>query len=369
MSNRASREFAPGFAFAWVLVAALCARMAWAEPRSTSAALRPEPAGVEIKAASVPFSALASPQARSAFIALRKQPPEPSFGSDVAALRRFHSKGTDKILAGMRRLYETSITSETLGGVRVDVVVPAAGIAPENRDRVLIELHSGGFLWGGGSEALLEAIPIAAVGRLKVISVNYRMAPEHAFPAASEDVAAVYRALLKQFPARNIGIYGCSAGGILAAESVAWFAAHRIPQPGAIASLCGTGAELQGDSAYLAPLLLGTGGIQVGGKPLLLTDLPYFKGVSERNPLAFPIVSPRVLKQFPPTLLIAGSRDFTESSETLMRRRLWEAGAESQLFVFDGLWHAFMMDPKLPESQEVYRIVWRFFDEHLRRSK
>src|SRR6185437_7412549 len=187
--------------------------------------------------------------------------------------------------------------------------------------------------------------------------------------AASEDVAAVYQALLKQFPTRNIGIYGCSAGGILAAESVAWFATHHIPQPGAIASLCGTGAELQGDSAYLAPLLLGTGGIPVGGKPLLLTGLPYFKGVSERDPLAFPILSPQILKQFPPTLLIAGSRDFTESSETLMQRRLWEAGARSQLFVFDGLWHAFMMDPKLPESREVYGIVWRFFDRHLRRSK
>lgn len=349
---------------AWLLAMAVGGPMAWAT------APQPDPASVQIKAATVPFSDFASPQARDAFLAARKQPPEPNFGANVAALRQFHSKGTDKILAGMKRRYETDITSETLGGVHVDVVVPASGIAPQNRDRVLIELHSGGFLWGAGSEALLEAIPIAAVGRIKVVSVNYRMAPEAAFPAASKDVAGVYQALLKQFRPQNIGIYGCSAGGILAAESVAWFAAHHIPQPGAIASLCGTGAELQGDSGYLAPMLLGTGGIPVGGgKPLLLVDLPYFKGVSEQNPLAFPIVSPRILKQFPPTLLIAGDRDFTESSETMMQRRLWEAGAHSDLFIFDGLWHAFMMDPKLPESREVYGIVWRFFDTQLRSAK
>ena len=348
---------------ACVLTLLVCGRMAWA------AAPRLDPASVQIKAATVPLSSFASPQARAAFIAARKQPPEPNFGANVTALRQFHSKGTDKILAEMKRRYATDISSGRMGGVRVEVVVPSTGIAPQNRDRVLIELHSGGFLWGAGSEALLEAIPIAAVGRIKVVSVDYRMAPESAFPAASADVAAVYQALLQQFRPQDIGIYGCSAGGILAAESVAWFAAHHIAQPGAIASLCGTGAELQGDSAYLAPALLGTGGIPVGGKPLLLADLPYFKGVSEENPLAFPIVSPTVLKQFPPTLLIAGDRDFTASSETLMQRRLWEAGVHSDLFIFDGLWHAFMMDPKLPESREVYGIVCRFFDQHLQESK
>lgn len=364
------RAIARGFVCTWVLVMAACGRMTWAEPRTSPlAALQPNPASVQIKAATVPFSYFASSQARSAFSAVRQQPPEPNFGANVMALRRFHTAGTDKILAGMKRLYDADITGETLGGVHVDVVVPATGIAPRNRDRVLIELHSGGFLWGAGSEALLEAIPIAAVGRIKVVSVDYRMAPEYAFPAASEDVAAVYQALLKQFRPQNIGIYGCSAGGILAAEAVAWFAVHHIPQPGAIASLCGTGAELRGDSGYLAPMLLGTGGVPVGGKPLLLADLPYFKGVSEQNLLAFPIVSARILKQFPPTLLIAGGRDFTESSETMMQRRLWEAGVHSDLFIFDGLWHAFMMDPNLPESREVYGIVCRFFDRHLRSSK
>ena len=105
-----------------------------------------------------------------------------------------------------------------MGGIVVDVVTPAEGIAPENADRVLINLHGGGFVTGARSASLVESVPMAALMRIKVISVDYRMGPEHQFPAASEDVAAVYRDLLKQYDADHIGLYGCSAGGLLAAR-------------------------------------------------------------------------------------------------------------------------------------------------------
>jgi epsilon-lactone hydrolase len=52
---------------------------------------------------------------------------------------------------------------------------------------------------------------------------------------------------------------------------------------------------------------------------------------------------------------------------TTMQRRLWESGVDAELFVFDGLGHAFMMDPALPESRETYSILVRFFDRHLGR--
>ncbi len=323
-------------------------------------------ATVHAAAADIPFSRFASPEAQHAVAGLREAPVEPTFGADVKALRSFHDKGTDKLLAATRELYRASIVPEVLGGVRTDVVTPERGLAQGNRQRVLISLHSGGFMWGAASESLLEAIPIAVTSRIKVIAVDYRMAPEFRFPAASEDVAAVYRALLKTYEPRNIGIYGCSAGGILAAQSVAWFATHNLPPPGAIATMCGTGAELDGDSAYLAPLLSGHP-VPPGGKPLLLSGLPYFSGVDAHDALAFPLESPQLLARFPPTLLLAGSRDFAASSETVMERRLWESGVDAELILFDGLWHAFMMDPKLPESREAYDVLGQFFDRHLGR--
>jgi acetyl esterase/lipase len=351
------------FAIARTVLFGLCV-LAQAQAAEMSAGGSAASATVRTPPAEIPFSSFASPAAERALLDLAKAPAEPNLAGDVEALRRYHAKSTDEILAGMRKLYAVTIATETLGGVRADVVTPAAGVSPKNRERILINLHGGGFMWGAGSGALVEAVPIAAVNRVTVATLDYRMAPEHKFPAASEDVAAAYRALLKKYRAENIGLYGCSAGGILAAQAVAWFAKHGLLQPGAIASLCGTGAELEGDSAYLAPLLAGQA-IAPGAKPLTLTSLPYFAGVSAQDPLAFPMVSADVLARFPPTLLLAGSRDFAASSLTTMHRRLYQAGVPSELFLFDGLWHAFMMVPTLPESHEVYTIVGRFFDEHL----
>ena len=72
----------------------------------------------------------------------------------------------------------------------------------------------------------------------RVVSLDYRQGPKYRFPAASEDVAAVYAHLLKDHAPRDVGIYGCSAGGMLAAMSVAWFEKHNLPRPGAVGILC-----------------------------------------------------------------------------------------------------------------------------------
>src|SRR5207249_3527017 len=146
------------------------------------------------------------------------------------------------------------IESKTFAGVYTDIVTPKGGIAPANRQRVLIDVHGGGFVIGARVSGLLEAVPIAAIGKIKVITVDYRMAPEHKFPAASEDVAAVYKELLKELKPQNIGIYGCSAGGMLTAQAIAWFQKEKLPIPGAIAILCAGGAEFGGDSSFLWPL-------------------------------------------------------------------------------------------------------------------
>jgi len=65
----------------------------------------------------------------------------------------------------------------------------------------------------------------------------------------------------------------------------------------------------------------------------------------------FPANSKAVLARFPPTLLIAGSRDFTVSTLFAAQAALTNAGVEAELHVWDGMWHAFFFDPDLPESQ------------------
>ncbi|HVX04103.1 MAG TPA: alpha/beta hydrolase [Rhodanobacteraceae bacterium] len=320
---------------------------------------------VHAPAFTIPFSSYASPEARKLFRRMLEQGRNaPPLDGPVAASRAYYDKINTARARLMKRLYPVTIRQRSIGGVPTQVVTPKQGIAPAQQHRVLINLHGGAFLWGAGAGGLVEAIPVASLGGIEVITVDYRQGPEHVFPAASEDVAAVYRALLKHYPAKNIGIYGCSAGGVLTGEAVAWFIHEHLPVPGAIGMYCGAVADLSGDSAWLAPVLDGDA---PPTSPLKFADLPYFKDAQASDPLVFSANAPRLLAKFPPTLLITGTRDFTMSSEIQSQRLLTNAGVDAELHIWDGMWHSFFSDPEMPESKEAYAVMVRFFDRHLGR--
>jgi len=313
----------------------------------------------------VPPSSFMSPQAKTAFVKLVTGAADaPPIKGNIDTVRAFYEHYNSALVVRALKRYPVKITQETMNGVRTEVVVPTGGVAAENRNRVLINLHGGAFLWGEGSGGEIESIPIASVGRIEVVTVAYREGPEYKFPAASEDVAAVYRALLGRYAPRNIGIYGCSAGGMLTAQSVAWFEQAQLPMPGAIGTFCGSASPFGGDSSYIAFALAGQPplpGAQSGG----LGFSSYFGDVSLGNPLVFPTKSRRVLSRFPPTLLISGSRDFAVSSLFHTQEALTAVGVDAELHVWDGMWHAFFMDPDLPESREAYHVIVSFFARHL----
>ena len=286
----------------------------------------------------------------------------PDLKGDLARQRTFYDAFNDDRLAEMRRRFKVREAHETFNGVRVATVEPVGGASARNKDRVLINVHGGAFMWGAGAGALVEAIPIAATMGVRVVTVDYRLAPEHHYPAASEDVTAVYRALLDRYPAANIGIYGCSAGGVITAQAVAWIRRQGLPRPGAIGTLCGTGAPYSGDSPYLAGLAP-TG---PGTQPLPdILPTPYMAGVSRDDAAAYPLTSDAETALMPPTLLLAGGRDFAVGALSLAHRRLTRLGVESDLQLFDGLPHAFFVWPDMPESEEAYARIAGFFDHWL----
>ena len=145
------------------LVAAACATMA---PE------RPKPGDVVVDRFDLPFSNLASPEARAIFARRLAEPPF-VFGDNIGLARLHYGAFNDERLADMRRLFATKENHATWNGVDVVIVEPASGTAAENADRVLINIHGGAFMWGSGSGALVEAIPIAATGRIRVVTVDY----------------------------------------------------------------------------------------------------------------------------------------------------------------------------------------------------
>jgi acetyl esterase/lipase len=352
-------------AYTAIIATGIESGVARADNGARPAAARTDPDGTVQLSLAVPFSRFASPQSRQAFVERVKMPRQaPPITADIRTLRAFYDRYNAALAARAKELYPVDVDSRVVGGVKTALVTPKNGVAESNRWRVLINLHGGGFMWGEGAGGEVESVPIASVGRIKVITVAYRQAPEFKFPAASQDVAAVYRELLKSYPANNIGIYGCSAGGILTAESIAWLQKEHLPRPGAIGTFCGSASAFSGDSAYLAFPLTAENAVPglAEGK---LTFTSYFSEASPADPLVFPINSPEVLAKFPPTLLVAGSRDFAVSSLFATQNALARQGVETELRIWDGMWHAFFMDPDLPESAEVYGAIASFFLRHL----
>ena len=282
--------------------------------------------------------------------------------TEIAATRKCQAESFYKIpyYTDLLKLYQVRLVDATMGGVPVEIVTPSGGIAARNSNRVLISLHGGGFIDGSRTYSRLEAIPVAAVGRIKVVSVDYRMAPIYKFPAASEDVEAVYRELLKTYDPKSIGIFGCSAGGLLTAESIAWLQSKNVPLPGAVGMFCSGGAHWsEGDSAQFSALWQEK-------VPQPARDDAYFKNVDFNDPLAFPVRSKEVMAKFPPSLLIASTRDHALSSVVYTHTMLVRQKVPAQLYIWEGMYHAFVGDPLLPEAQEAYDVIAKFFDQNLR---
>lgn len=298
-------------------------------------------------------------------------PPAPPGVDPIAIMRRGAEMVFAPRAAEMLRRYPADVTEQRIGGVRVKVITPRADKL--DNTRLLINVHGGGFNTCAEACSLMESLPIAFLAGMKAISIDYRMAPEHAFPAASQDVEAVYRELLKTYKPNAIGMFGCSAGGALSAQSAAWLPAQGLPQFGAV-GIFGSGAfrgeggdsvhfAKYADGLWRAPRFIRPAGSALPPAPTIRS---YFDGVSSSDPMVSPAVDQAVLRKFPPALIITGTRAADMSPAVVTHARLLEAGVKSQLIVGEGMGHCYIYEAQLAESQFAYRQIAKFFRDNLR---
>jgi len=228
---------------------------------------------------------------------------------------------------------------------------------------VLINLHGGGFNSDSGS--LIEGVPIANLANIKVVSVYYRLAPENPFPAAVDDVVAVYKELLKTYKPHSIGIFGTSAGAILTSEVTVRLKQLSLPLPGALGIFSTLPDFSQvGDTRQLFTLNGFPGQLEpVDAKHL--PDDQYVGKTDRRDPVLSPLYAD--LRDMPPSLLITSTRDLLLSDTTIFHRALLHAGNDSQLVVFEALPHAFWYHFQLPETREALELMAKFFASKLER--
>jgi epsilon-lactone hydrolase len=306
----------------------------------------------------VPMPLTVSPEARAYLEDLSKHvPTEQTLAERRASLDKWRAFDSTEA----KKLFPVAVEEKMIAGVRTDVITPADW--PErNRKRVLINLHGGGFNADSGS--LIEGIPIASLTKTRVVSVYYRLAPEHPFPAAVEDVVAIYKELLKDYKPASIGIFGTSAGGILTAEVAVQLKQSGLPMPGALGmfSILADYA-LAGDSQNLFTLE-GLPG-QIASPSARRTPDDYVGATDAKNPLLSPVYAD--LRNFPPSLLVTSTRDSLLSSTAIFHRALLRAGNDAQLAVYEALPHAFWYHFQLPETREALELMATFFDQKVAR--
>lgn len=261
----------------------------------------------------------------------------------------------------MRATYPVEIEQATVAGVKAKIVTPKRA-APHKRDRVLICLHGGGFTADSGS--VFESTSIAALTGIRVIAVEYRLAPQYPFPAAVDDTVAVYKDALKTYASKKIGIYGTSAGAVLTAQAAVESRRLGLPLPAVLGFFSGyVDLSRYGDSRFL----YGTRGFTDFSSMLAgfkAGDLaPYVAGHDRKDPVLSPIYTN--LQGFPPTLCMTSTRDHCLSGTVDFHRALLRAGVDARLMVFDAMPHAFWYLFDLPESREALDAQASFLDRHL----
>jgi acetyl esterase/lipase len=272
-------------------------------------------------------------------------------------------KGTDAYTARARvewtKLCPNTIVEDKMAGVPVHIVTPE-GMPARNKDKVLLNLHGGGFNSDSGS--FTESIPIASYTGIKVVAVLYRLSPEVKFPAAVDDSIAVYKELLKTYKPAHIVIYGTSAGAILTAEVAAKIKQLGLPMPAALGIFSGMGDFARAGDSMAMYALRGLAGHLDPPEPGV-HDPFYVASTDPKDPILSPIYGD--LHGLPPTLFVTSGRDLLLSGTINLHRAYLTSGVDARLVVYDALPHAFWYNPQLPEAIEANHIMADFFVKQL----
>ncbi len=249
-----------------------------------------------------------------------------------------------------------------IAGVKVREITPAS-LDPAKSGKVLINLHGGGYVLNGGDASTGEAVLGAHYSGMKVISVDYRMAPDHPYPAAVNDALAVWRAVTADRDPASVGVFGTSAGGGLTLALTLKLKSLGLPLPGALA-LGTPWVDLTGASDSYA-VNAEVDGIfssfdSIGRSMAAL----YAGSAGVTDPLVSPIFGD--FAGFPPTILTTGTRDILLSDTVRAYRSMRASGVEARLEVHEAMSHAeYIYAYDSPESAVAFGDVAAFFDKHL----
>jgi monoterpene epsilon-lactone hydrolase len=299
--------------------------------------------------------------------------PSDAHNSVAAALRNQEPLGStqdgEPDIQAMRQNMENLTAANPLPEGAVCTPVDAAGVAAEWIDvasgdpkKVLLYLHGGGYIIGSIATHHTLAAHIAQAAGTRCLIIDYRLAPEHPFPAAVEDAVAAYDFLLAEGVApENIAIGGDSAGGGLTFATLVALKDAGKTLPGAAFALSpwvdleGTGESMQ-SKADVDPM--------ISIKEVEMMGALYLAGSDPHSPLAAPLYAD--LSGLPPILVQVGTAETLLDDATRIAARARDAGVAVELETYEDLIHVFQaFAPLVPESVEAIAKIGAFVKRHL----
>ncbi|MBT2187354.1 alpha/beta hydrolase [Sphingobium sp. H33] len=216
-------------------------------------------------------------------------------------------------------------------------------------------VHGGAFVVGADAFAKVGGLRPAANLGIHTVSVDYRMPPDHPFPAAPQDCLAVYKALLETVDPSRIVVGGSSAGGNIAAATVLMIRDQGLPLPAGAVLLTPEVDLTEAGDTFRTNADIDT---------VLKQGLPdanalYAGGHDLTDPYLSPLFAD-FTKGFPPTLVQSGTRDLFLSNSVRIHRKLRDAGIDAELHVWEAMPHGGFGPGDVPENNALQAEVGRF---------
>ena len=292
------------------------------------------------------------PQLESLVTLLRSRP-APAVADVVEVRSRFEKMST--LLGGAP---DAKCETVDAGGVPAEWVA-APGI---DAGRAVLYLHGGGYAIGSLNTHRRLAYDISAASAARVLLIDYRLAPEHPFPAAVDDATTAWKWLKQRgFADSKLAIAGDSAGGGLVLATLVNLRDKRLGLPACAAALSPwVDLEALGGSitarAAQDPMVLKDG--------LLWMASMYLNGADPRTPLAAPLHAD--LKGLPPILIQAGTAEVLLDDATRIAEKLHAAGVEVRLSIWPNMLHVFpLFAPILSEGRDGCLEIGSFIRSHI----
>jgi acetyl esterase/lipase len=294
--------------------------------------------------------------------AVRNQCRVPS-PSDLQGWREFNRNCIARALPINKILtdrYRPTLIDAEFGGVPVIDIRPSAW---SDDGKVLIYAHGGAYVDGSAASSLNCTLPLAHETGLRVITVDYSLAPGARFPRSIEQLMTVVRGLRNAgYVLGDMALYGDSAGGAIVTAAALKLRDEGLEQTGGVILRSPWADITEAGDTYMT---------LKDAEPLLsyatflsAAAYAYADPIDFANPYVSPVYAD-FAGGFPPTLIQIGTRDLFLSNAVRLYQRIALAGQQATLDVYEGMWHGFHSLPvDLPEAQ-VARAKARMFLEAL----